>query len=96
VIRSKVAVFVLMRYRGCKSECVLHALRNPSIPQARVIREGEVVMVAAHELVSGDVIPGRSAILPVWRQPCPVAVCDRLRMDCIQLPRSCVKAASCF
>lgn len=43
-------------YQEGKAEKALDALKNMSAPHARVIRDGEEKMIAAAELVPGDII----------------------------------------
>uniref|UniRef100_UPI002FC7AACD HAD-IC family P-type ATPase n=1 Tax=Hydrogenophaga sp. TaxID=1904254 RepID=UPI002FC7AACD len=53
---SVVLVISLTVYQEYKSERALQALRDLSSPRARVLRDGETRLVAARELVVGDVI----------------------------------------
>lgn len=53
---SVLVVIGLTIYQEYKSERALQALRDLSSPRARVLREGEMRLVAAREVVVGDVI----------------------------------------
>ena len=52
-------VFVIMGitfYQERKTENALEALRDPSSPRARVIRDGEVKRIAGRDVVHGDIL----------------------------------------
>ena len=53
---SVILVIALTIYQEYKSERALQALRDLSSPRARVLREGETRLVAAREVVVGDLI----------------------------------------
>ena len=53
---SVLLVIGLTIYQEYKSERALEALRDLSSPRARVLREGETRLVAARELVVGDIV----------------------------------------
>lgn len=56
LLASVVLVVGLTVYQEYKSERALQALRDLSSPRAHVVRDGDVIVVPARELVVGDVI----------------------------------------